>query len=188
MSAERHLGLGGRHPRIHPGAWVAPDAWVLGDVHVGDGAGLWYGVVARADTERIEVGEHTNVQDGVVLHADPGYPLVLGRGVSVGHRAVLHGASIGDDVLVGMGAIVMNGAVVGPGSVVGAGAVVAEGVVVEPRSLVLGLPGRVRRATTDDEVAATRLNAERYRRRAAEHRAALDGTAGAPAPRAAGDG
>lgn len=175
MSAERTSDrirpIGPRHPRVDPGAWVAPDAWVLGDVTVGPDSGLWYGVVARADTERIEVGARTNLQDGVVLHADPGFPLVIGSGVSVGHRAVLHGATIDDDVLVGMGAIVMNGARIGAGSIVGAGAVVSEGADVPPRSLVLGLPGRVRRETTDDELVAIHLNARRYVERIAEHRA-----------------
>ncbi|MBL8930371.1 MAG: gamma carbonic anhydrase family protein [Kineosporiaceae bacterium] len=157
------IELGSRRPRIDPTAWVAPSATVAGDAVLGAEVSLWYGAVVRADTEAIRVGAGSNLQDGSVLHADPGFPCTLGAGVVVGHRAVLHGCTIADDVLVGIGAIVMNGAVIGTGSLIGAGALVAEGVVVPPRSLVLGQPGRVRRATSEEEVERIRRNAEHYR-------------------------
>ena len=154
--------LGDRRPDVDPTAWVAPNATVVGAVTVGPGASLWYGVVVRADAETITVGARSNLQDGVVLHTDPGLHLVVGEGVSVGHGAVVHGCRIEDDVLVGMGAVVMNGAVIGTGSMIGAGALVPAGTVVPPRSLVVGTPGKVRRETTDDELALIRLNADHY--------------------------
>jgi carbonic anhydrase/acetyltransferase-like protein (isoleucine patch superfamily) len=166
------LALGDRRPSVDPTAWIAPGACVVGEVTVGAGASLWYGVVARADRERIEIGESTNVQDGCVLHADPGLPLVLGDRISVGHRAVVHGAVIEDDVLIGMGAVVLNGARIGAGSIVGAGACVPEGMVVPPRSLLLGVPARVLREVTDEQLDSTRDNARLYVDLAAEHRGA----------------
>jgi carbonic anhydrase/acetyltransferase-like protein (isoleucine patch superfamily) len=159
----------GHHPVLGDGAWVAPGATVLGRVRLGAAAGVWYGAVLRADTERIEVGDGSNVQDGCVLHADPGFPALLGAGVSVGHRAVVHGAVVGDDVLVGMGAVLLNGSRVGPGSLVAAGTVLLEGAEVPPGSLVAGVPGRVRRPLTADETAAIRANAARYRELARRH-------------------
>lgn len=157
------IDLEGRVPHVHHTAWVAPSAIVAGDVHLGPEASVWYGVVVRADTETIRIGAGSNVQDGSVLHADPGSPLTLGRDVVVGHRVVLHGCTIEDETLIGIGAIVMNGAVIGSGSLVGAGALIPEGVLVPPRSLVLGAPGRVRRQTTDEEVERIRRNALHYR-------------------------
>lgn len=167
------LPLGPRRPVLDPTAWVAPGAVVAGDVSVGADVGLWYAVVVRGDVERIEIGARSNVQDGSVLHADPGFPLVIGTGVSVGHRAVLHGAVIEDDVLVGMGAVVMNGARVGAGSIVGAGACIPQGMQVPPGSLVLGLPAKVRGEIGEEQLAEVRANAETYVALAAQHRAAL---------------
>lgn len=158
------LGVGARRPRLAEDAWVAPGATVVGDVRLHPGASVWYGAVLRADTERVEIGPGSNVQDGAVLHADPGFPAVLGRGVTVGHRAVVHGATVEDDVLVGIGAVLLNGAHVEPGSLVAAGAVVPEGTRVPAGSLVRGVPARVGRALTADDVAAVRANAERYQR------------------------
>ncbi len=145
---------------------------MVGDVSVAAGASLWYGVVARADMESISIGSGSNLQDGCVLHADPGFPLRIGADVSVGHGAVLHGAVIEDTVLIGMGAIVMNGAVIGTGSIVGAGACVAEGTVVPPRSLIVGVPAKVRKEIGDDQVAGITLNAAVYRDLAVQHREA----------------
>ncbi len=130
-------------PHVDPTAFIAPTATVLFDVTVGPRASLWYGVVARGDTEKIVVGAECNIQDLSVLHADPGQPCILGERVSVGHRAIVHGATVGAGALIGMGAIVLNGAVIGPGAVVGAGALVPEGMVVEPEMLVVGTPARV---------------------------------------------
>ncbi|GIJ46040.1 gamma carbonic anhydrase family protein [Virgisporangium aliadipatigenens] len=167
------LRLGDRRPKIDPAAFVAPGAVVVGDVTIGARAGIWYATVVRGDTAPITVGAETNIQDGSVLHADPGAPLVVGARVTVGHRVVLHGAVVADDVLIGMGSVVMNHARIGAGSVVGAGALIVEGTEVPPGSLVLGAPGRVVRSLTAEERAGITEAAGRYVRRAAEHRAAL---------------
>lgn len=159
-----------RQPVVDPSAWIAPGAVLVGDVTLGPEASVWYTAVLRGDGDSITVGARSNVQDGCVFHADPGFPLVLGDGVSVGHRAVLHGCTVEDDVLVGMGAIVMNGARIGTGSVVGAGAVVSAGVQVPPRSLVLGLPAKVRREVTDDEHEGILRNATGYVERLVHYR------------------
>ncbi|MHA6796234.1 gamma carbonic anhydrase family protein [Pseudonocardia bannensis] len=152
----------GARPDPHPQSWTAPGATLIGRVTLGEQASVWYGCVLRADMDAITVGARSNIQDGTVVHADPGFPVTVGERVSVGHRAVLHGCTIGDDVLVGMGAVVLNGAVIGPGSLVAAGAVVLEGTEVPPGSLVAGVPAKVRRELTDDERAATVRNAEAY--------------------------
>jgi carbonic anhydrase/acetyltransferase-like protein (isoleucine patch superfamily) len=157
-------------PRIDPEAFVAPTAVVVGAVTMGPRSSIWYGAVARADFETIEIGEGSNVQDGCTLHSDPGFPLVLGRGVTVGHRVVLHGAHIDDDVLVGMGSVVMNGARIGSGSIVAAGAVVTQGTEVPPGSVVAGIPARVVRQATEDDLTHIRLNAASYTERLATAR------------------
>jgi carbonic anhydrase/acetyltransferase-like protein (isoleucine patch superfamily) len=153
-----------------PTAYVAANATLVGAVTIGAEASVWYTTVLRGDGAPITIGARSNLQDGTVVHTDPGHPVTLGAGVSVGHRAVLHGCTIEDDVLVGMGSIVMNGAVVGTGSIIGAGALVPEGYVVPPRSLVLGMPGKVRRETTDDELVGIELNAAVYLELASAHR------------------
>lgn len=158
----RLLALDGAAPEIHLEAFVAPGATVVGDVLIAARAGIWYGAVIRGDGDRIEIGAGSNVQDNCVLHADPGYPLRLGTGVTVGHQAVLHGCEVGDDSLVGMGAVVMNGAEIGSESMIAAGAVVLEGTVIPTRSLVAGVPGKVRRSLSDQEVARMRRSAETY--------------------------
>ena len=149
-------------PSVDPSAWVAPGATVVGDVTLGADVSVWYSAVLRGDGDRITVGAGTNLQDGVVLHTDPGFHLEIGTGVSVGHNAVVHGCRIEDDVLVGMGAILMNGAVIGAGSMVAAGALVPAGVHIPPRSLVVGAPGKVRRETTPEELGGIELNATFY--------------------------
>ena len=164
---------GGRHPEPEPARDEAPFihrlAFVCGDVVLGAGASVWPFAVVRGDNERIVVGAASNVQDGAVLHADPGVPCTLGARVSVGHRAVVHGATVGDEVLVGMGALVLNGAVIEEGSLIGAGALVREGMRVPAGSLVLGVPGRVVRAVTDDERARIRRTAAAYLRLQGRH-------------------
>jgi carbonic anhydrase/acetyltransferase-like protein (isoleucine patch superfamily) len=171
------VSLQGRLPRVADSAWVAPNATVVGDVVLAEEVGVWYSATIRGDVERIEVGARSNVQDGSVLHADPGSPLTVGAGVTIGHNATLHGCTIGDDVLIGMGATVLNGATIGAGSLVAAGTVVLAGTEVPPGSLVAGLPGKVRRALTDDERAGVRLNAEVYVELRAQHAAGtVDGT------------
>jgi carbonic anhydrase/acetyltransferase-like protein (isoleucine patch superfamily) len=149
-------------PKIDDDAFVAPTAVVVGAVSMGPRASIWYGAVARADAETIEIGADSNVQDGCTLHSDPGFPLILGRGVTVGHRVVLHGARVDDDVLVGMGSVVMNGAHIGSGSIVAAGAVVTQGTEVPPGSVVAGIPAKVVRQATDDDLRHIRGNAASY--------------------------
>lgn len=138
-----------RH-RIDPSAFVHPAAFVCGDVTLGARVSLWPGTVVRADTAPIVIGEETNVQDGTVIHVDLGVPVTIGARVAIGHRAIVHGATIEDECLVAMGAIVLNHAVIGRGSVVGAGAVCTEGMRVPANSVVLGVPGRVVRRTTEE--------------------------------------
>ncbi len=152
-------------PRIDEDAFVAPTAVVVGAVTMGPRSSIWYGAVARADAEIIEIGAGSNIQDGSTLHSDPGFPLVVGERVSVGHRVVLHGARIDDDVLVGMGSVVMNGAHIGSGSIVAAGAVVTQGKVFPPRSLIAGVPAKVLREATDDDQLHIRYNALAYSER-----------------------
>ena len=157
-------------PKIDDDAFVAPTAVVVGAVTMGARASIWYGAVARADHETIEIGADSNVQDGCTLHSDPGFPLVLGRGVTVGHNVVLHGARVDDDVLVGMGSVVMNGAHIGSGSIVAAGAVVPPGTEVPPNSVVAGVPAKVVRPATEDDLEHIRGNAASYSERLASAR------------------
>ena len=160
----RILDLPTGRPAVADDAWVAPGATVVGAVTVGPGSSVWYGAVLRGDGDRISVGARTNIQDGCVLHADPGIPLTVGDGVSVGHRAVLHGCTVGEDALIGMGAVVLNGARIGPRCLVAAGALVLEGVEIPAQSLVAGSPAKVRRPLTDDEVERLRENTRTYER------------------------
>ena len=160
----------GTTPAVHDSGFVAPTASIIGNATLARDSSAFYGVSVRADTAAITVGEGSNLQDNVVLHADPGFPCTVGAGVSVGHAAVVHGCTVEDDCLIGMGATVLNGAVIGAGSLVAAGAVVLEGTVVPPRSLVAGVPGKVRRELTDEEYDGVRANAARYRELAAAHR------------------
>lgn len=162
MSEPLIIPIRGRAPQLHAEAWVAPNASLIGPVTLAARVSVWYGATLRAEFEPIEIGEGSNIQDGVTVHVDPGFPARIGAGVTVGHNAVLHGCTVEDDVLVGMGAIVLNGAVLGAGSLVAAGAVVPQGAVIPPRSLVAGVPGKVRRSLSDDEVGANRFNAEAY--------------------------
>jgi carbonic anhydrase/acetyltransferase-like protein (isoleucine patch superfamily) len=166
------LALGSDRPQIAEGAWVAPTATLVGAVEIAEGASVWYGAVLRGDNEPIVIGPDSNVQDNVVFHTDEGIPVSLGRGVSVGHNAVVHGSTVGDDVLVGMGAILMNRSVIGNECLIAAGALVPEGATIPPRSLVVGVPAKVIRELTDDEVAGLRRNARVYTEHRDRHRAA----------------
>jgi carbonic anhydrase/acetyltransferase-like protein (isoleucine patch superfamily) len=152
-------------PEIDEDAFVAPTAVVVGAVTLGSRASIWYGAIARADEEVIVIGPDTNIQDGCSLHSDPGSPLMVGRGVTVGHRVVLHGAQVDDDVLIGMGSVVMNGAHIGEGSIVAAGAVVTPGTTVPPGSVVAGVPATVVRQATGDDLDHIRANAASYTER-----------------------
>lgn len=164
------LGWAERVPRIDADAFIAPTAVVVGDVRIAAGASVWYATVVRGDSASVEIGEDTNIQDGSVLHVDRDTPLVVGRRVTVGHRVILHGAIVEDDVLIGMGSIVMNRARIGTGSLIGAGAVVTQGTVIPPGSLVLGSPARVLRPVGEAERAMIEHGASNYLRLAAEHR------------------
>ncbi len=161
-------------PVIDERAFVAAGAVIVGDVRLAAGSSVWYNAVLRAEAEPIVLGEDANLQDSVVCHVDAGYPLTIGRGVSVGHGAVLHGCTIEDECLIGMNATVLNGAVIGAGSLVAAGAVVLEGTVVPPGSLVAGVPGKVRRELSDAEREGIRRNASAYLRHVEEHSAPVD--------------
>jgi carbonic anhydrase/acetyltransferase-like protein (isoleucine patch superfamily) len=156
------LPFDGSEPEVAESAFVAPTATLIGRVSLAADSSVFFGAVLRADRDEIRIGERSNVQDNAVLHGDPGSPAVVGRGVSIGHGAVVHGCTVEDDCLIGMHATVLNGAVIGEGSLVAAGTVVLEGAVVPPRSLVAGVPGKVRRELTDDEVAGIRRNADTY--------------------------
>lgn len=149
-------------PQIDPAAFVAPGAVVLGNVTIGAESSVWYNAVIRGDTEAIRIGKQTNVQDLCCLHADPGFPCTLGDRVTVGHGAIVHGATVEDDVLIGMKAVVMNGAHIGKGSLVAVGAVVLERMQVPPGSVVMGSPARIKRQLEEKDIARIRHAAEHY--------------------------
>jgi carbonic anhydrase/acetyltransferase-like protein (isoleucine patch superfamily) len=162
MASHLSVTIEGESPTVHPQAWIAPTASLIGKVTVAAQASVWYATVIRGDRDTIAIGARSNIQDGCVLHTDPGIPVAMGEGVSVGHRAVVHGSTIEDDVLVGMGAVLLNHSHVGAGSLIAAGAVVLEGTEIPPGSLVAGVPGKVRRELTDKERAGIGRNAETY--------------------------
>jgi len=142
--------------------WIAPDARVIGNVVIGEDVGIWFGAVLRGDNEPITVGAETNIQEHSVLHTDMGFPLTIGRGCTIGHRAILHGCTVGDNSLIGMGAIVLNGARIGANSLVGAGALVPEGKDYPDGSLIIGTPGRVMRALTEEQIERLHQSARSY--------------------------
>jgi carbonic anhydrase/acetyltransferase-like protein (isoleucine patch superfamily) len=156
------IALGQDRPNLSGTAFIAPGAVLIGRVTIGAEASVWYGAVLRADRDTISVGERSNVQDGCVMHADPGVPLSVGSDVTIGHNATLHGCTVEDLVLIGMGAIVLNGARVGRYSIIAAGTVLAEGQHVQEGVLVAGVPGRVRRDLSEAERAAIERNAATY--------------------------
>ncbi len=149
-------------PTIDPTAYVHPAAVIIGDVTLGARVSVWPTAVLRGDTDSITIGDDSNVQDGTIIHADHGIPTTIGRRVGIGHRAIVHGSTIDDDVLIGMGSILLNGVHVGSGSIIGAGSVCTEGMVVPPNSLVLGVPGRVKRETTPEERERIRSTVKAY--------------------------
>ena len=155
-------------PDFGRAAYIDVDAVIIGDVVIGRGANVWPGAVLRGDVERIAIGAESSVQDNVVVHCDPGYPSSIGERVVIGHGAILHGVTIGDDALVGMGAILLNGCVIGAESIVGAGALVTQGKVFPPRSMVLGAPATLVREVTDDDLETASQLCARYYRRAQE--------------------
>jgi carbonic anhydrase/acetyltransferase-like protein (isoleucine patch superfamily) len=165
--------LGDLAPTLGQGAWAAPSADLIGDVRLGPRASIWFGAVIRADNTPILIGEESNVQDGAVGHSDPGAPLTIGARVTVGHQAILHGCTVEDETLIGMGARILNGAVIASQCIVGAGALVTEGKTFPPRSLIVGSPARAIRALGDEQVAMLKLSAAHYAEKAAHYAQAL---------------
>lgn len=167
-----HITLDGQSPVVHETAWTAPGVVLVADVELGEEVSVWYGAVLRADCDAIRIGARSNLQDNVVVHTDAGFPVHVGTGVSVGHGAVLHGCTVEDDVLVGMGATILNGARIGAGSLIAAGALVPENADISPGSLVAGVPGKVRRELREEEVEHIRANGRMYLDLARRHSAA----------------
>lgn len=165
--------LGEDRPQIAPTAWVADSAQVMGRVTLGEDASVWYGAVLRGDTDRIEIGRGSNVQDGSVLHTDAGIALTVGANVTIGHQVMLHGCTIGDNSLIGIGAVVLNGAKIGRNSIVGAGALVTEGKVFPDGVLIVGSPAKVVRELTPEQIGQLVGSAERYVANARRHREQL---------------
>ncbi|HQB99928.1 MAG: Carbonic anhydrase precursor [Euryarchaeota archaeon ADurb.Bin165] len=159
LTCERLMQI---HQNIQNSAFIAPNSTIIGEVKAGSEISVWYGAVIRADKESITIGNRSNIQDNCVVHTSTGHPVTLGDDVSVGHGAILHGCTIGSTVLVGMGAVVLNGAVIGDNTIIGAGAVVTEGKEIPPGSLVLGLPGKVIRKISEEEVEKIKNNASEY--------------------------
>ena len=157
--------LGNATPQVPSSAYVAPGATVIGLVTLGEHASVWPGAVVRGDDDAIRIGDNTNVQDGAVLHVDPGIPISVGKDVTIGHQAMLHGCTIGDGTLVGIQAIVYNRAVIGRDCLIAAGAVIPEGKVFPDRSLIVGVPAKALRSLRDEELAAMRVNVEAYVKR-----------------------
>ena len=160
-------------PNVAPDAYVAEGATVLGRVTLGPKASVWFGASVRGDNDAIHIGAGSNVQDGAVLHVDPGYPMKIGERVSIGHQVMLHGCTVGDGALIGIQAIVLNGAVIGEQSLVGAGALVTEGKQFPPRSLILGAPAKVVRELTEQDLRMLKGAADSYIERSARYRTSL---------------
>jgi len=153
--------------------WIAPDAHVIGRVHLGQDVGIWFGAVLRGDNERISVGLRTNIQEGAMLHTDPGFPLSIGADVTIGHHAIVHGCTIGDATLIGMGATILNGARIGAHCLVGANALVTEGKEFPDGSLIVGAPAKVVRALSPDAIQGLKASAVNYVRNAERYRSGL---------------
>jgi carbonic anhydrase/acetyltransferase-like protein (isoleucine patch superfamily) len=179
----------GHAPQVHPSAWIAPGAVLIGRIHVAADASVWFGAVARGDIEPIRIGARTNVQDNVTIHVTGGrHPTTIGEDVTIGHGAIVHGCAVGDGALIGMGAILMDGAVVGPQSLVAAGSLVTPGTAIAERTLAVGRPARPLRPLTDDEIAGLAASAARYVALAARHRGSGGRPPGAPSLGGSADG
>lgn len=173
----RILSLDGVTPTLPEDGdvFIAPGAQVMGAVRLGRGVGIWFNAVLRGDGDPIEIGDGSNIQDGTVCHTDPGNPVLVGRDVTVGHRAILHGCEVGDGALIGMGAVILNRAVIAPRSMVGANALVTEGKRFPEGVLIIGQPAKVARALTAEEIEGMAVSAERYRWNARRFRSGLTG-------------
>ena len=149
-------------PEVHPDAWVASNATIIGKVKLEKNSSIWFNAVLRGDIELITIGENSNIQDGSVLHTDPGYPLTLGKGVTVGHLVMLHGCQISDNSLIGIGSIILNNAKIGKNCIIGANTLITENKIIPDNSLVVGSPGRVLRKITDEEIKSIIENGQHY--------------------------
>lgn len=165
--------LGDRVPVIPASCYIAPEAVIIGDVRLGERVNVLFGAVIRGDDEPIVIGDDSNVQDNAVLHTDPGCPLTIGKGVTIGHQVMLHGCTIGDGSLIGVAAIVLNQAVIGEDCLVGAGSVVTEGKSFPDRTVIFGSPARAARQVTEDNIARMRMSAESYVLRGRQYKPAL---------------
>lgn len=154
--------LGNSRVESHPESWVAPNAVLVGKVKLEAGASVWFNTVLRGDNELIHIGENSNVQDGTVMHTDMGYPLSIGRGVTIGHNVMLHGCTVGDYSLIGINAVVLNGAKIGKNCLIGANALIPEGKVIPDGSLVMGSPGKVVRELTEPQIKMLEASAAHY--------------------------
>ncbi len=160
-------------PTLDPSAWVAPDANLIGKVVLEADSSVWFGATLRGDNEEIRVGAGSNLQENVVCHTDMGFPLVIGPGCTIGHKVMLHGCTIGENCLIGMGAVVLNGARIGRDCLIGAGALITEGKEIPDGSLVMGMPGKVVRMLDEGQIAGLRGSAAHYRARARQYAAGL---------------
>ncbi|PUA19120.1 gamma carbonic anhydrase family protein [Glaciimonas sp. PCH181] len=165
--------LGETSPTIDPSAYIADSANLIGNVHIAANVGIWFDVTIRGDNERISVGANSNVQEGCILHTDPGYPLTIGSDVSIGHQAMLHGCSIAEGALIGIQAVILNGAKIGKNCLVGAGALVTEGKEFPDNSLIIGSPAKAVRTLSDEQIADMHKNAAEYVERGQFYRANL---------------
>lgn len=156
--------------KAHPSAWIAEGAIVVGDVYLGEEASVWFNAVIRGDTETLRIGARSNIQDLSMLHADPGFPVIIGEDCTIGHRVIVHGAKIGNGSLIGMGAILLNGAEIGEQSLVGAGALVTQGKKFPPRSLILGSPAKIVRKLTETDLQSIAASSAHYVENAKKHR------------------
>lgn len=161
--------LGEKHPDTKKASFIARDSAILGDVTLAEGTSVWYGAVIRGDLDHITIGKNSNVQDNCTLHGDRGYPITLGEGVSIGHNAVVHGATVGDNTVIGMGSVLLNGCVIGKNSIVGAGAVVSGGAHFPDGSLIVGIPAKAISELHPVQIEHNRENAETYCKLALEH-------------------
>ena len=159
--------LKGYEPKVHETAYVAPGAQIIGNVELAENSSVWFNAVLRGDNEKITIGKGSNIQDGTVIHVDPGYPVTVGENVTVGHNVILHGCTVKDGALIGMGATILNGAVIGEGALVAAGALVTEGKVIEPGMLVAGVPAKPIRKLTEANIERAKQGTAHYVQNAA---------------------
>ncbi|MGL6174996.1 MAG: gamma carbonic anhydrase family protein [Cellulosilyticaceae bacterium] len=160
----------GKKPQIDENVFLAPDSVLVGDIHIKRESSIWYGATIRADENQVIIGEKTNIQEGVVIHESEESPTILGEGVTVGHKAIIHGAEIGDYTLIGMGSIILDGAKIGKNCLIGAGSLVTSGTVIDDGMLVIGSPAKVIRPLTSEQIAGLHESAESYVKRAKEYR------------------